>query len=399
MPLRHVAEGVREVGAIDWDRRLFDELIPLPQGTSYNAYLLEGSERTALIDTVDPRKEGELLGHLDRAGVKQLDYIVSNHAEQDHSGAIPAVLAHYPMARVVTNSRCAELLALHLGIDRGRMLVVKDQERLPLGDLTLRFLEMPWVHWPETMVTYLEERRILFSCDLFGSHLATSRQYASEEDLVMDAAKRYYAEIMMPFRSHIVNHLERLKELEIGTIAPSHGPLWGRPPQILEAYRDWTSERMEDEVVIPYVSMHGTTALMVQRLADALMREGVQVKPFNLTVTDTGELAEALVGAATIVLGTPTVLTGPHPLAFQAAYLVSVLKPKARYASLIGSYGWGGKTAKVIQELVAAGGRELIAPVLVRGLPNAKALEALDGLAAAIAERHRRDPRIRRGSA
>lgn len=396
MAVRRIAEGVECVGSIDWSRRLFDELIPLPSGTSYNAYLVRGGEKTALIDTVDPTKVDELMANLTRAGVKRLDYIVVNHAEQDHAGSIPAILGRYPEAKVVTNEKCAELLSLLLHVDRERIRQVRDLERLELGGLTLTFLLMPWVHWPETMVTFLEEEQILFPCDFFGSHLATSALYADEEPDVLEAAKRYYAEIMMPFRSSIRGHLEQLKKLEIGMIAPSHGPIWRDPSVILGAYREWVSESLEDVVVLPYVSMHGSTARMVDYFTNALIERGIRVKPFNLAVTDTGELAKALIGAATIVLGTPTVLFGPHPKAVYASYLISVLKPKARYASIIGSYGWGGKTVKMVSDLVSAPEREIIPPVLVRGYPDGEALKALDALADQIAERHRNDPRIGR---
>ncbi|MDH7592774.1 MAG: FprA family A-type flavoprotein [Methanomicrobiales archaeon] len=396
MAVRKMAEGVEWVGSIDWSRRLFDELIPLPSGTSYNAYLVRGKGKTALVDTVDPTKVDELMVNLARAGVKRLDYVVVNHAEQDHAGSIPMILGRYPEAKLVTNEKCAEMLSLLLHVDKERVMQVKDLEALELGGLTLKFHLMPWVHWPETMVTYLEEEKMLFTCDFFGSHLATAALYADEEPGVLEAAKRYYAEIMMPFRSSIKGHLEQLKKLEIETIAPSHGPIWRDPSVIMDAYREWVSESLEDVVVIPYVSMHGSTEKMVEHFSNALIERGIRVKPFNLAVTDTGELAKALIGAATFVLGTPTVLFGPHPKAVYAAYLISVLKPKARYASLIGSYGWGGKTAKMVSDLVSAPEREIIPPVLVRGYPNREALKALDALADQIAERHRSDPRIRR---
>ncbi len=388
MSFREIRPGVYYVGVRDWDRRLFDELIPLPDGTSYNAYLIRGSEKTALIDTVDPTKGDELLSNLRRLGVDEIDYIVSNHAEQDHSGALPKVLERYPEAKVVTNARCGELLRELLLISEDRFLTVGDGETLPLGGKTLEFILAPWVHWPETMLTYLREDRVLFPCDLFGSHLATSELYAVDEARVYEAAKRYYAEIMMPFRNLIKRHLERIGALEIDLIAPSHGPLHDRPDFILEAYRDWVSDEVKNEVVIAYVSMHGSTRRMVEHLVKALMERGVAVKPFNLTVTDLGDLAMALVDASTLVLASPTVLSGLHPSAVYAAYLVNALRPKLRFVSVIGSYGWGGRMLEQIKGLLSSLKVELLDPVIVRGRPKEDDLRALEELGNEILNRH-----------
>ena len=387
--VRELKPGVYFVGAIDWDRRLFDELIPLPDGTSYNAYLVVGSEKIALIDTVDPTMEHELLENLRELGVERLDYIVSNHAEQDHSGAIPRVLELYPGAKVVANEKCKGMLVDLLLIPEDRFVVVGDGDSLSLGDRTLEFIIAPWVHWPETMLTYLREEGILFTCDLFGSHLATSDLYAVDEARVYEAAKRYYAEIMMPFRTSIRKHLERIGSLDIRIIAPSHGPIYDRPEFILDAYRDWISDDVKNEVVVVYVSMHGSTARMVRHLVDALIRRGVAVKLFNLSRADIGELAMALVDAATIVIASPTVLVGPHPSVVYAAYLINALRPKLRFAAVIGSYGWGSRMLERLKDLLANLNVELLKPVIARGYPREDDLRALDRLADEIAEIHR----------
>jgi flavorubredoxin len=286
MPVRQIKPGVYSVGSIDWDRRLFDELIPLPDGTSYNVYLIQGSEKTALIDTVDPPKENELFDNLRKLGVNNIDYVIANHAEQDHSGSIPKILKAFPNAKAVTNAKCKGMLIDLLLIPEDRFIVVNDANTLSLGNKTLQFIMAPWVHWPETMLTYLQEDKILFPCDFFGSHLATSDLYATDEARVYEAAKRYYAEIMMPFRNSINKHMEKLKQFEIEIIAPSHGPIHNRPNFILNAYEDWISDDVKNEVLIPYVSMHGSTDKMVQFLVDALIKRGITVIPFNLTKTD-----------------------------------------------------------------------------------------------------------------
>ncbi|MBI5000970.1 MAG: FprA family A-type flavoprotein [Euryarchaeota archaeon] len=389
MPPHEVRPGITWVGAVDWDRRLFDELIPLPDGTSYNSYLVKGSQKAALIDTVNPNKGDELVSNLQKLGVKRIDYIISHHGEQDHSGSIPRILELYPEAKVVTNEKCKELLKILLHVSDDKFHVVKDREALSLGDRTLEFIIAPWVHWPETMLTYLREERILFPCDFLGSHLATSELYAVDEAKVLDSAKRYYAEIMMPFRPHIKKHFEVLSGYKIDMVAPSHGPIYNRPALIIDAYKDWISEVVKNEVVLAYVSMHGSTRLMAQHLTDALIVRGVHVKPFNLTVTDIGELAKALVEPATLVLASPTVLGGAHPLAIYAAYLANALKPKVRFATLIGSYGWGTRAVEQVTGMLGNLKVELYEPVLVKGKPRNEDYEKLDRLADQILDRHK----------
>lgn len=389
MTVKKIKKDIYWVGAIDWDRRLFDELIPLPEGTSYNAYLIKGQKKTVLIDTVDPTKEDDLLDNLDDLEIEQLDYIVVNHAEQDHSGAIPLMLELYSEAKVVTNEKCKKMLTEHLLVSEDRIITVKDNDTLSLGGKTLRFIFAPWVHWPETMLTYLEEDNILFSCDLFGAHLAESNLWVDDESKVYFAAKRYYAEIMMPFRSNIKKHLERLKDLEIKTIAPSHGQIYSHPEFILSAYREWISDEVENEVIIPYVSMHGSVEEMVYILAEELMRKGITVKLFNLSRTDIGALAIALVDAATIVIASPTVLAGAHPQVISAVYLANVLRPKLRYASVIGSYGWGGKMLENISAMIGNLKVEVLSPVIIKGYPKEEDYNSLIKLAGEIAEKHK----------
>jgi len=377
------------VGARDWDRRLFDELIPLPDGTTYNAYLIKGSQKTALLDTVDPPKKHELLENLQEIGIERIDYLISHHAEQDHSGTIPAVLEQFPMAQVVTNQKCRALLQEHLLIPDEKFKIINDGEELSLGNKTLRFIFTPWVHWPETISTYLEEDKILFSCDFFGSHLATSNLFVDDESRVYRSAKRYYAEIMMPFRSNVRQNLEKVKNLAIEMIAPSHGPIYPNPEFIMEAYADWTSDSVKNIVLIPYVSMHGSTEAMVQYLTKALIEREITVQPFNLSRTDIGELAMAVVDAATVVIGTPTVILGPHPAALSAAYLVNLLRPKTRYLTIIGSFGWGGKMPEQIKALLSGMKAEFLSPVIIKGYPKLEDFSALDRLADEIAARHR----------
>lgn len=387
MKIREIKPNVYFLGAIDWDRRLFDSLIPLPDGTSYNAYLIKGTEKTVLLDTVDPTMSNVLLSQL--KDIEKIDYIVIHHVEQDHSGSLPAVLERYNSAKVLISTRGKDMLIDHLHIPEDRIITVEDGETVSLGDKNLRFIYTPWVHWPETIVTYLVEDKILFTCDFFGSHLATNELYATDRARVYEAAKRYYAEIMMPFRNIIYKNLEKIKDLEISIIAPSHGPVYSEPEFIIEAYKDWISDKPKNTVVIPYVSMHNSTKVMVDHLISALTDRGIRVERFDLASVDLGRLAIALVDAATVVVGTPTVLTGPHPNAVYAVYLFNALKPKTRYVSIIGSYGWGGKTIEILKGMLTNLKVELLEPVLAKGFPKEEDLKAIDKLADTIAEKHK----------
>jgi len=275
-----------------------------------------------------------------------------------------------------------------MDIPEERCQAVKDGETLDLGGLTVEFLFMPWVHWPETMVSYLREEKTLLSCDFFGSHLATNALYAVDKSRVLESAKRYYAEIMMPFAAQIAKHLQRLENYELRVIAPSHGPVYDDPALIVNAYKEWVTGAPKNLVALPYVSMHGSTRAMVEILTAELTARKVPVEVMDLTSGDIGKLAMTLVDAATVVLGTPTVLFGPHPAAAYAAILANALKPKTRHVSVIGSLGWGGKMVEQLGGMLGNLKVEFLPMVLAQGIPRQKTREELAALAETIAKKH-----------
>jgi flavorubredoxin len=388
MKLRTIIPGVDWAGVEDYDRRLFDAVIPLPEHTSYNVYLIRGSEKTVLIDAVEPYLTDVLMSRLE--GVEKVDYILSLHVEQDHSGGLPAVIAKYPKAQLMASPKGKEFLTTHLHIPADTIQAVADGETLSLGDKTLKFIHIPWVHWPDTLAVYLQEDKLLFTTDFFGSHLASPDLFASiNPERTYAAAKRYYAEIMMPFRAMAQKNLEKLEGLGAIMIAPSHGPIYDKPEFILDAYRDWVSGPLRNVVALPFVSMHGSTLKMVTYFSDSLAEKGVSTVPFELTSADLGSIAEVLVDAATLVIGTPTMLGGPHPLAAHAAFLVNLLKPRVKYVSVIGSYGWGGRSVEMLTEMLPGLKVEILPPVLCKGLPTESDYKALDDLAIQIAEKHK----------
>jgi len=383
---RKLKDDIYSVGIIDWHRKLFDELIPLPDGTSYNSYFIKGEAKNAIIDTVEPDFVDDFLDNLDDLGVEKIDYIISNHAEQDHSGSIPHLLRKFPEAEVLCSKKAKPMLLDLLELEADKIRVVEEGETVDLGGRTLEFIDTPWVHWPETMSTYLKEENILFPCDFFGSHLATSDLFVEDQHEVYKAAKRYYAEIMMPFRMIIKKNLAKLEDYEIDMIAPSHGPIYDNPEMILNAYQEWVSDEVKPEVVVPYVSMHGSTEELIQYFISSLVDEDIKVKPFDLTDVDLGDLAISLVDASTLVFGSPTVLTGPHPSAVYAAYLANVLKPKTRYASIIGSYGWAGRMTDKLLDLMPNLKAELYDPVIAKGRGTEEDHQEIDRLVEEIKE-------------
>ncbi|MDD4663199.1 MAG: FprA family A-type flavoprotein [Caldisericia bacterium] len=386
---RCIGSSVYAVGALDWNRRLFDELIPLPDGTSYNAYLIQGSEKTVLIDSVDPACYHQLKTNLQALSIERIDYIISQHAEQDHSGSIPFLLQAFPMAKVVTNPKCKDLLMAFHHLPESVFITIQTNETLSLGNKTLQFFFTPWVHWPDTMCTYLQEDRILFTCDLFGSHIASSELFSHDPCKLLSAGRRYYAEIMMPFRSVISSNLNQLSSLPFDMIAPSHGPVQSDKSVLWNAYLEWISDKVHNKVVLPYVSMHESTKLMVDHLVNRLVQKNVAVDVFDLPKTDIGELASSIVDAATVILGTPFVLAGAHPVAAYAAYLVNALRPKIKWFGIIGSFGWGGKMTDQITSLLGnMKSVKILEPVLEKGTPNNLTFQKLDALAEEIAAYH-----------
>ena len=389
MKFQEIKNGIYYCGLNDCDRRIFDELIPLEHGTSYNSYLVKGSEKTAIIDTMYPPKTKEYLKRLTENQVGKLDYIIANHGEQDHSGSIPALLEKYPNAMVVTNPKVAENIKSMLHVPEEKIKVIADGEELSLGDKTLKFIFAPGVHWPDTMFTYIKEDNVICTCDFLGAHYTFSDVFAIESEELMKSAKRYYAEIMMPFRMMCQKYTQMIKDMKVDMILPSHGPVHTNPDYILDLYTDWTSDLPKNLVALPYVSMYESTKEMVDYLAEKLNAKGIDTFKFDIVDDDLGDLAMALVDAATIVLGTSMVLAGPHPMAVNVAYLAAVLRPKAKFASLLGSYGWGGNLFGLIGDLLKPLKLDLIEPLQVKGKPTQEDLQKLDVMAETIYEKHK----------
>jgi len=390
MGSKEIAPNVFWVGAKHHNRRLFDGLIPLPHGTSYNAYLIVGSKKTALVDTVNPGFEKELLAKIsERIDPAKVDYVIMNHAEPDHANAARDVLAVAKTAKLVAGVKGKEAAMMYFDIPEERIMVVNESSVIDLGGKTLKFVDAPWLHWPETIFTYLEEDKILFPCDFFGSHLAVGEFYADEygNENTLDMAKLYFAEIMMPFRKPGQTAIEKVKKLGPKMIAPSHGMIWREPKVILDEYAKWTSEKFQRKVMIVYVSMWGSTEKMVLALRDALVKKDITVQLFDIPNTEIGHIAKELVDTPVVVVGAPTVLGGVHPVAAYATMLVKALRAPTRYAAVFTSYGWSGGAVKALQGILEGTKIEVLGVVEVKGPPKKAEFDKVTELADRIDEK------------
>jgi len=365
-----ITEGVFSVGVKDFDRKLFDALIPLPQGTTYNSYIVKGKEKNALIDTVNPGFERELVDRISEVSdVKNLDYLIMNHAEPDHAGSIPYILEMNKKIILVTSEKGAKMASVFYNVPEKRIKKVRDGDTIDLGGKTLQFIDAPWLHWPETMFTYLIENKVLFSCDFFGAHTAQGTYDEDVEELIT-FAQRYFGEIMMPFNNMGKKTMEKIKDLKIEFIAPSHGPIYHNPKEILDVYNKWTKGETKNKVIIVYVSMWKSTEKMIKTIVEILREEGLEVSIHNLVHADLGDIAKDLVDSRGIVLGAPTVLGGMHPIAVYASYLVKALRPPLKYAVVLSSFGWGGGTLKQASELLSPTKINIIGTLEINGPPT-----------------------------
>ena len=386
---KEIIPNIFYAGMNDEGRLIFDELIPLDNGTSYNSYVIKGSEKIAIIDTMYPKFTKEYLKSFDENRITQVDYIIANHAEQDHSGSIPSMLEKFPDAVVITNAACAGNIKEFLEVSPDKIKIIKNDEELSLGNKTLQFKITPGVHWPDTMFTYVKEDNIVFTCDFLGAHFVFDDVFAVPSKELEKSAKKYYAEIMMPFRSVCRKYVSMLKEMKPAMVLPSHGPIYKNPEYILNLYEDWTSEKGKNLVLLPFVSMYNSTEKMIDYLASKLKEKGIPSIKYDMVNGNLSDFAPALVDGTTFVMGASMVLAGPHPAAFNTAYLASILRPKFKIASFIGSFGWGGNLFGKITELLAPLKLDIIPPVQIKGILKNDDFKKLDELAEEIYKKHK----------
>lgn len=380
MPAVKIAENVYWVGAVDWNIRYFHgPAYSTHRGTTYNAYLIL-DEKITLIDTVYKPFTDELFKNISEiVDPTKIDYVVVNHIESDHSGALPALMEHVPNAKIFCSARAKDGLLQHYFGDWDYN-IVKTGDELSLGQYTLNFIEAPMLHWPDSMFTYLKELELLMPNDAFGQHLASSHRFNDEEDLpvLMEEAAKYYANILYPFSDRVLKKIDEVVQsgIPIKMIAPSHGTIWRtNPMQIVEAYQAWASGKAEPKAVIAYDTMWESTHKMALALLDGLKDEGVKGYLFKLSVSDRNDVVKELLNAKAILVGSPTINNDILPNIAPLLDDLKGLKPKNKIGFAFGSYGWGGGAVKTIAEkLKAAGLEQPIEPFQHKWVPDGNVL-------------------------
>ena len=379
-----LAPNVHWVGAKDPDLAIFDIVIPTEYGTTYNAYLVQGSEKTALIDCVKRPFAGELFRNISTfLPVDRLDYVVINHSEPDHAGALVDLLELHPGVTVLL-SRSAKTFVDNLVNAGFRYRIVNDDEELPLGGKTLKFINAPFLHWPDTILTYLVEDRIVFPCDFLGAHYSSPEFFNDElpqPEVARKAFEFYYSTIMRPYKEHVLKACERLKALPVAMVAPSHGPILRKDPR---SYIDWYEERAsilsrvkEKRVSIVYASAYGNTAAMAAKVAEGVRAGGATPVLMNAVEVPMEKIIDEFEMSAGFLIGTAT-LNGnvPQPILQLIANLV-VLNVKGKTASVFGSYGWSGEAIKTVQDILISMRLKVVPePVRVRMSPSEADLAA-----------------------
>lgn len=377
---REVKPDIWWVGGIDWNERMFHGYTT-EAGITYNAYLIM-DEKITLIDTVKPKFADELIQRISQiVDPSKIDVVITNHVEMDHSGALPRIHEIAPQAQIyASNPQGVKGIAAHYGIEA---IGVKAGDSISIGRRTLTFVQTPMVHWPDNMVTYCPEDKILFSNDAFGQHFASSKRFDVENDMseVMHQARKYYANIVQPYSMQASKALEVVKGLDLEVIAPSHGVIWTEHiPDILAAYEDFTSGKVEEKALIVYDSMWESTAKMAKAICEAFIEEGVPAQYVDLKRRHESDIMTEFLDAKYICIGSPTLNSQMLPTVAGFLTYMRGLSPKndQRVGLAFGSYGWAPLGPKNVGKVLEECGFQLPVDTLTQNwIPSQ---EVLDGI-------------------
>lgn len=373
-----VASDIYWVGAVDWDVRDFHGY-STNRGATYNAYLIIDDQVT-LVDTVKSNFSEEMIRRISSViDPSKIKNIICNHVELDHSGALPAILKHCPNASVYCSPKGEEGLKLHYEEDF-KCKIVTTGNSLNVGKRTLQFVATPMVHWPDNMVSYCPEDKILFSNDGFGQHYASNERFDDEcpLDIVMDEAKKYYANIVLPFGSMVQKELSAASQFDIQTIAPSHGVIWrSNISNVIAAYKKWSANETQKKAVIVYATMWHSTEKMAHAIYEAFEERNIKAELYDLKQTHISDIMKNLMDAEYICVGSPTLNNNLMPAVSAFLTYMKGLAPKNRKAIAFGSYGWGGQSIGQVEEVLKACNFELLGSIKERYIPTQ---ETLDGI-------------------
>jgi anaerobic nitric oxide reductase flavorubredoxin len=360
-------DGIYWVGVVDWNIRDFHDYVTR-RGSSYNAYLVQ-DEKTALVDTVKAAFCNELIEHISElTNLEKIDYIIVNHVEMDHSSSLPIIAKLAKNAKIYATARGKEELIKFYGAEFERIETVKSGDTISLGKKTLTFLEAPMLHWPDSMFTYIAEDKVLMPNDAFGQHLASSGRFDDEVDqeILMEEAVTYYANILMPFAPLIVKKIQEVvaMKIPIDIIAPSHGIIWRKDPmKIVNAYLDWTTGKVvKQKVVIVFDTMWDSTNKMARAIGDGIASQGVEVELLKLRATPETDIVTEIVDAKVVLVGSPTLNNGMFPTLGMFLTYITGLKPRGKQWGFFGSYGWGGGAVKGMVKMAKEAGFDVMEP-------------------------------------
>ena len=373
-----VRKDIYWVGAIDWKLRNFHGYLT-QRGSTYNAYLII-DEKITLIDTVKGCLTKELIDRIsDVIDLKKIDYVVSNHVEMDHSGAMPEIMAMIPNATVLTSVAGEKEHRLIYKKD-WKFQAVKSGDVVNIGKRNLHFVMTPMVHWPDNMVTYCPEEKILFSNDAFGQHIASSERFDDEYpvETILEEAKKYYANIVLPYSNQVVGVMEIVRSLDLEMICPSHGIIWkSHIPEILNMYEKWSSNKTDKKAIIVYDTMWHSTELIANTIKDAFEAKGYNYNIFDLKDTHISDIMGHIIEAEYICIGSPTLNKGIIPTVASFLTYLQGLAPKGRKAILFGSYGWAQANMKVLERYMEESSIEVVSKYNINFIPSQEQLDTI----------------------
>jgi flavorubredoxin len=369
-------EGIYWVGGIDWNLRNFHGYLT-PRGSSYNAYLII-DEKVTLIDSVKYYHTDEMIERI-RSVIdpSKIDYVICNHVEMDHSGAIPAIMELAPNATVFAPAAGEKGLKDHYKKE-WKFSIVKSGDTLSIGKRSFTFVQTPMIHWPDNMVTYCPEEKILFSNDSFGQHIASPERFDDEFPacIALDEAKIYYGNIVLSYNSQVQKALEIVKTLPLEMIAPSHGIIWrSNIADILKCYTKWSSNDVDNVALVIYDTMWGSTQKMAEAIRKGFETKGVKVKMLPLLHNHISQILPEVVEAKYIAVGSPTMNSYLLPTVSGLLTYLKALSPKKRTAFAFGSYGWGGQSIDQVQTELKNCGFDLLEPFKVKYIPDQTTLD------------------------
>lgn len=371
-----IRDGIHWVGVLDRDLRVFDVIMKAENGTSYNSYLVQGKEKTALIESV---KRPFFSEHAERISslmeLPALDYVVLNHTEPDHSSSLPLLLEKAPKARVVTSKPAESFVKNILNMDID-IMTMGEGDTIDLGGKELRFIPAPFLHWPDTMFTYVPQDRVLFPCDFLGCHFSDDRLFDDLAEDFSHAFQYYFNHIMRPFKKNVLEGIDKIKDLPIEVFAPSHGPILRTNPwQYVEKYGTWSRQPTKDpdrkRLLVFYVGPYGNTGLLAQAIARGAQEEGISVGLFDLLGTDFGDALDQIEAADGIAMGSATINGDAIKLAWDLLSSLGTIRVKGKLGAAFGSFGWSGEAPKLLAERMKNLGFKLPQePLRVRLVPS-----------------------------